>query len=108
MAATEDDKTTHETKVKDDDSKKDKKIGQKATTYAGIEIPVKDDDDKVPAKISGKTSGEAEQDDAARTSGKTSGKAGKDDAARNLGKAEKPMVKLEKMLMATIKKKMLL
>ena len=46
MAATgEDDKTLHETKVKDDDSKKDKKIGQKATTYAGIEIPVKDDDD---------------------------------------------------------------
>ena len=43
MAATgEDDKI----RVKDDDCKQDKKIGQKATTYAGIEIPVKDDDDK--------------------------------------------------------------
>ena len=60
MAATgEDDKT----KVKDDESKKDKKIGQKATTNAGIETPVEDDDDKDAAKASGRTSGKAGQDE---------------------------------------------
>ena len=105
MAATEDDKTTQKAKAKDDDSKKEQKIGQKATTNAGIEIPVEDDDDKVLVKTFGKPTGKAGKDDAAKTSGKTFGKAGKDDAVKNLGK---PMVKLEKMLMMTIKKKMLL
>ena len=75
MAATgEDDKT----KVKDDDSKKDEKFGQKATTNAGIEIPVKDDDDKDAAKASGRTSGKAGKDDAAKNLGKADGEAGKD------------------------------
>ena len=105
MAATEDDKTIQEAKAKDDASKKDKKIGQKATTNAGIETPVEDDDDKVLAKTSGKPSVKAGKDDAAKTSGKTSAKAGKMMRRRTL---EKPMAKLEKMLMMTIKTKMLL
>ena len=40
MAATENEKTTEKAKAKDDDSKVDQKIGQKATTDAGVETPV--------------------------------------------------------------------
>ena len=87
-AAAGDEKTTQKAKAKDDDSKKEQKIGQKATTYASIKTPVlEDDDDKVLAKPSGKASGLAGQDDAAKTSGKASGIAGKDDAAKTSGKA---------------------
>jgi hypothetical protein len=47
MAATDKEKTAMEkAKAKDDASQEDQKIGQKASTYAGKEIPVSEDNDE--------------------------------------------------------------